>query len=366
MKQENGMNRRILATLSLLIVSLLTLSTTWGTQTAPLPITAENAASAQQLALFEGHTAPVFALAFSPDGTTLASGGSHEDHTVRLWDITTFSEKALLEGHTGQIAAVGFNTDGTQIESASYDWTIRLWDAATGAELDTISESANGLELKVGNLATFFRSDGAQLVYYGDSGLGIEVFDFATNELRTVGENVPELADLFGSANIVNVSADGSIAAVEIPDGEAIHLIDLETGAEIQTLERSNPDSFYFSAIAISPDNSMLAAVDDTSSIIEVWNLETGEPGPLLSGHAPNDDGTRGVWGLAFNPDGTLLASASYDQTVRIWDVTTGTELVSLTTSDDSGSGVVVWSPDGSLLASANLDGNIQLWGVVG
>jgi COMPASS component SWD3 len=360
------MNRRNLTALSMLLITLLSLSTAWGAQSTPPPITAENAASVQQMALFEGHNAPVFALAFSPDGTTLASGGSHEDHTVRLWDIPTLSEKALLEGHTGQIAAVGFSADGTQVESASYDWTIRLWDAATGAELDTISESANGLELKVGNLATFFRSDGAQLAYYGDRGLGSDVFEFASRELHTVGENAPELTDLFGSANIVNVSADGSIAAVEIPDGGAIHLLDLETGAEIQMLERYDPESFYFSAIAISPDNSMLAAVDDTSSTIQVWNLETGEPGPLLSGHAPNEDGTLGVWGLAFNPDGTLLASASYDQTVRIWDVTTGTELVSLTSSDESGSGVVVWSPDGSLLASANLDGTIQLWGVAG
>jgi WD40 repeat protein len=359
------MYRRILAALSLLLVTLLTLSTAWGAQTAT-PITVENAASVQHFALFEGHAAPVFALAFSPDGTTLASGGSHEDHTVRLWDITTFSEKALLEGHTGQIAAVSFNADGTQVESASYDWTIRLWDAATGAELETISESANGREMKVGNLATFFRSDGGQLAYYADSGLGIDVFDFATSELHTVGENAPELESLFGSANIVNVSADGSIAAVEIPDGGAIHLLDLASGAEIQTLERYDPESLYFSAIAISPDNSMLAAVDDTSSNIQVWNLETGEAGTLLSGHAPNEDGTLGVWGLAFHPDGTLLASASYDQTVRIWDVTTGTELVALTTSDESGSGVVVWSPDGSLLASANLDGTIQLWGVAG
>src|SRR5688572_23567700 len=94
--------------LSMMIMALLIVAPALAAQTA-VAITPDNAATVEEIGLLEGHTGPVFTLAFSPDSTTLVSGGSRDDYSVRLWDVASAAETALLEGHEAQIAAVAFN-----------------------------------------------------------------------------------------------------------------------------------------------------------------------------------------------------------------------------------------------------------------
>ncbi len=107
-------------------------------------ITPANAKRLVLRAALVGHTAAVWCLAFSSDGTMLASAS--KDMSVSLWDVRTGAARAALEGHQGGVNNVVFSPDGAMLASGAYDSTVRLWSVATGAPLAVLKDHKGAVQ----------------------------------------------------------------------------------------------------------------------------------------------------------------------------------------------------------------------------
>jgi WD40 repeat protein len=282
-----------------------------------------------------GHEGGVQAVAFAPDGATLASAG--DDGTVRLWDPATGEARRTLTGHGDWVRAVAFASDGATLASAGEDGTVRLWDPATGEVRRTLT----GHMGRVGAVA--FAPDGATLASAGDDG-SVLLWDPATGDPRRT------LTGHAGWVGALAFAPDGATLASAGDDGRVL-LWDLATGEARRTL---TSHTGRVTGVAFAPDGAALASAG-ADGTVRSWDAATGEARRSLTGHA------GGVWGVAYAPDGGTLASAGEDGTVRLWDPATGDARRTLTGDGDWARGVA-FAPDGATLASANADGTVRLW----
>jgi WD40 repeat protein/serine/threonine protein kinase len=322
----------------------------------------------------QGHSVPVWSVAFSPDGKRLISGGCYwgplgpgQPGEIKVWDVQTGQLMLSLPGPCGAVRSVALSPDGKRLVSGSDEYDkqvgedivhvlngeLKVWDAQTGQELLSLRGHHGGVRSAV------FSPDGKRLAS-GSGGVDpwkhawraeVNIWDAQTGQLVLTleGHTYPVTSVAF--------SPDGKRLASASRD-ETVKVWDAQTGQLIRSLQAHAGEVW---SVAFSPDGKHLLSGSEDGTV-RVWDALTGRETLSLQGH------TGRVLSVAFSPDGKRLLSGSRDRDrpgnrgeIKVWDARTGHETLSLV-AHTGGVHSVAFSPDGKHLASAGNDKTLKVW----
>jgi WD40 repeat protein/serine/threonine protein kinase len=346
----------------------------------------------------------VFAVAFSPDGMRMASGG--DDGVLRIRDSRTGQRILELLGHQGRVVGLDFAGDGRRLLSCGIDGTVKLWDAErdprgrtiSGAASETaaLSFTADGTRFRTAFPPYNAPADPSHLRTWDSATSRLleqsEVFvtaaqawprgDFAfsldaglliaptrdDNKIAALWDasNGKQLVAFRGHSNRVTAAAfapTADLVATAAENGKRsgweIKLWNAASGAEVRTFA-SVP--FVIRSLAFSPDGRKLASGGyfnrrdaENLGALTVWETASGKLLRHLGGKVER------VLHLAFHPDGVRLAVADFDNgVVQVWNTDTGLQRMEL--QAEKAVSCVGYSPDGRRLAAMGYDANVRLW----
>ena len=294
-----------------------------------------------------GYMPRVKSVAFSPDGKTFASQNLRGE--IHLWDTNTGEKKRLFRGSltisSADIGCLSFSPDGQTLASGIGSG-IDLWNATIGE----LKKTLTGHDSAVNSIS--FSPEGSLLASGSQDGT-VRLWDAMT------GEQQQKLTHQTVSS--VSFSLDGQILASGSLDGN-IYLWDVTKGELKQKLENQNlmrvsmnmyPPRIH--SVSFSPDRQILAS-GGPGNTIRLWDVVTGsQKQTTLIGHAAS------VYCVSFSPDSATLVSGHTDGTIRLWDANTGQHKRMLSGHTDVVTSVS-FSPDSQVLVSGSWDCSVLLW----
>ncbi len=302
---------------------------------------------------YRGHTDRVNAIAWSPDGTYVASGSG--DKTVQVWNTFTGDQVYTYCGHSDTVNSVAWSPDGTRIASASSDSTVQVWDATTGQNVLTYNGHTNWV------YAVAWSPDGKRIASGGDDNK-VRIWEAVT------GKAICTYRNHSGWVHALAWSPDGTRIASGSDDNK-VQVKDATTKFSFSIKGAYRGHSHWVRALAWSPDGLYIASGSEDNTV-QIWDVNTKSAIFIYS------EQVNGVHAIAWSPDGKYVASGSgssvnygADNTVRIWDSTTGHTLY-VYRGHQGPVLAVAWtsksplsfSGQGSRIASGSKDGTVQIW----
>ncbi len=290
------------------------------------------------------------ASAFSSNFKTITE--ANQDGIIRIWDVTTGNEiSSFSTGHTDGAGKLVFSPDSRTLVSRNGS-AILLWDTHNFIRTSKRIDSDTGISSLV------FSLDGKTLITSGGFSFKKQVRETSTTE-SVLGSlslwdarNWNKLSDFPVESHTILPGQKPTHTSMESLGGPTVFS---QNGYMFAKVTNEEPARRKPTEKRIKDDDDIERAKQDNRFSILLWEVPDGKLHFILKGHTDN------INALAFTPNGRMLASGSNDGTIRLWDASTGTEMLSLSSEKLQ---ALVFSIDRKILASGSENGTIRLWDV--
>ncbi|WP_204105611.1 MULTISPECIES: serine/threonine-protein kinase [Spirulina sp. CCY15215] len=290
------------------------------------------------------HSDKVLDLAISPDSQYLATAS--EDKTIKLWELATGEEVQTLQNKAGEESAfhsVTFSPNGKVLASGDFNNVIQLWKVKNGKKIRQL-KGHGGFVAGVNSLA--FSWDGEILASVGGDKT-LRIWEVKSGKclhiLRSHSRWLSSVSMSPDRQTLVTASAD-----------QTIKIWDFHAGTELKTIKNDAALFAGFNAVTFSPDGKIIATASDDYTV-KLWDAIAGSKIGVLENH------NNWVCSVDFRSDGLFLASGGYDKAIRIWDMRSQEEYQVLEGHQNTVR-VVLFSPDGTRLVSGSEDKMVKIW----